>query len=141
MTRPLAFSTCLAGLLLLAAPAFAREADDLQRMIDSARQNTRDLERLDELGAVREEITLMRSWLDQSWRLRSEQKYDDTRVVLDRVDAQAEMIREKITASKLSAAAAKKEAALAKAKAQLTRTQQALQKATLDKAGLEARGR
>ena len=68
MNRALAFLICLGGVLPLGSSALVREADDLQRMIDSARQNTRDLERLDELGAVREEITLMRSWLDQSWR-------------------------------------------------------------------------
>src|SRR5438105_1287273 len=106
----MAAAVCLG--VLVPAAARAGEADDLQRMIDTQRQAASYLEGLDETKAVREDITLIRVWLDTAWRLRSEAKYDDVRVVLDRVTAGAEMIREKINAAKLLAQAAKKDAEL-----------------------------
>ena len=129
----------LISLLLLSSVARAGEADDLQRMIDTAKQAANDLERLDEQKAVREEVTLMRVWLDSAWRLRSDQKYDEVRVVLDRCQAQAEMIRQKTLAAKLSAEAARKEDEVRKVRDRIAKTKQAIQDATLQKAGLEAR--
>ena len=95
--------------------------------------------RLDEQKAVREEITLMRVWLDSAWRLRSDQKYDETRVVLDRVQAQGDMIRQKIVASKVTADATRKEEEVRKVREKIARTKQAIQDATLQKAALEAK--
>ena len=69
----------MAGSAMVVPTARAGEADDLQSMIDRARQGASDLERLDERAATREEITLLRVWLDEAWRLRSEQKYDEVR--------------------------------------------------------------
>lgn len=122
-------------------PALAGEADDLQRMIDVARQGANDLERLDDQRAVREDITLLRVWLDSAWRLRSEQKYDEVRVVLDRCQAQADMIRQRITATKLSSEAAAKEAQLARVRANIDNTKKTLQKTLMEKAGLEAKAK
>jgi len=119
--------------------AVAGEADDLQRMIDTAKTAANDLERLDEQKAVREEITLMRVWLDSAWRLRSDQKYDETRVVLDRCQAQGDMIRQKILASKASADAARKEDEVRKLRDKIAKTKQAIQDVTLQKAALEGR--
>jgi hypothetical protein len=83
----------------------------------------------------------MRVWLDTAWRLRSETKYDDVRVVLDRVTAQAEMVREKINAAKLLAQAAKKDAELQAVRDQNARLKEQIQAATIKKAQLEGRGK
>lgn len=120
-------------------PAWAGEADDLQARIDSARQGTQDLERLDERGAVREDVTLLRTWLDEAWRFRSEQEFEKVREVLKRCDSQTEMIRQRIAAAKLAAQAEEKEAVLKKVRANIEKTRQAIQDAMLQKAGLEAR--
>jgi hypothetical protein len=119
--------------------AVAGEADDLQRMIDTSKQAANDLERLDEQRSVREEITLMRVWLDTAWRLRSEQKYDEVRVVLDRCQAQGDMIRQKIVATKATAEATRKEEEVRKVREKIARIRQAIQEATLQKAALEAK--
>ena len=127
-----------AGTLSAIAPsAFAGEADDLQRMIDVARQGGKDLEHLDDRQAVRDELTLLTVWLDSAWRLRSEQKYDAVRVVLDRVQAQSDMIRQKITAAQLSREAEVKEAELKRLHEEIAKTRAALQAATVQRATLE----
>jgi hypothetical protein len=138
MTRIIAM-TILAGALLVSGRAFAGEADDLQRMIDTARQGAKDLSGLDEQRAARDELTLMNVWLDAAWRMRSEQKYDEVREVLDRCQAQAEMIRQKIVAAKASAEAAKREAEVRRIRAEIAKTKEAIHAATLQKAALEAR--
>src|SRR5690348_14759976 len=89
----------LLGVLGPTSLAWAGEADDLQRMIESARQGAKDLETLDVQQAVRDELTLMGVWLNTAWQLRAQQKYDEVRIVLDRVQAQGDMIRQKIIAS------------------------------------------
>jgi hypothetical protein len=124
-----------------ARSARAGEADDLQRAIDVGKRGASDLERLDELRAARPEIQLVRDWLSEAWNLRSQEKYDEVRVVLDRCDAQAEMIRQKILASSLAAEASSKEAALQKKKAEVAKLKQALQAATLEKASLEGKAK
>jgi hypothetical protein len=142
MSRDFAKLACAAILcagLASPAPAAAGEADDLQAMIDRARQGTQDLERLDERGTSREDVTLLRTWLDEAWRFRSEQEFDKVRVVLTRCDAQAEMIRQKIAASKVSAQAAEKEAGLKRLRDDIDKTKKAIHQAALQKAGLEAR--
>jgi hypothetical protein len=133
------------GALLLGALAArelrAGEADDLQAMIDRARNGVTDLERLDERSAAREDAALLRLWLDEAWRLRSEQKYDEVRLVLDRCDAQAAMIREKIQAAKLMAQAADREENLRRLKDNIEKTRRAIQQAQMQKVGLEARSK
>ena len=61
----------------------AGEEDDLQREIDTQRVSVADLERLDELKATGDEITQLRSWLDEAWGLRSKHEYDQVREVLE----------------------------------------------------------
>ena len=133
--------TYLAALSLLGFSSFARagEADDLQRMIDTAKQAANDLERLDEQKAVREEITLLRVWLDAAWRLRSDQKYDEVSVVLDRCQAQGDMIRQKIVAAKASAEAGRKEEEVKQLRERIAKAKEAIQAATLQKAALDGR--
>src|SRR5262245_57224693 len=60
-----------------APAARADEADDLQTMIDRARRGTSDLRRLDELRACGKDLRLLDNWLDEAWRMRSEQRFDD----------------------------------------------------------------
>jgi hypothetical protein len=125
--------------VLLVRPVAAGEADDLQAMIDRAKNGVEDLERLDEKGVATEDATVLRMWLEEAWRLRSEQKYDDVRIVLDRGDAQAEMIRQKIQAAKLAAQAADREQKLAALKADIEKTRKAIDQARIQKAALEAK--
>jgi hypothetical protein len=140
-TPPRSLTAFLFLCVLSAAPLVAQagEADDLQAMIERARQGTRDLEGLDQRGAARDEITVLRVWLDEAWRFRAEQKYDEVRQVLNRADAQAEMIRHRITAERLATQAAEKEAQLARVRDEIAKTKQAIQAATLQKAQLEAK--
>src|SRR4051794_30930170 len=129
MQRTAKILLAVAGAMALgpAADVRAGEADDLQRMIEVARQGAKDIERLDDQGAVRDEVTLLNVWLNQAWQLRAQQKYDDVRVVLDRVQAQGEMIHEKINAAQLSHQAMVKEAELKRIRDEIARTKEALQ--------------
>ena len=117
--------------------AVAGEEDDLQRQIELARTGAADLERLDELKAVSDEISLLRSWLDEAWNLRAKHEYDQVRKVVDRSREQADLIRAKITVAKLRAQAEKREAAVAQLRAKIARTRKALVEATAKKKQLE----
>jgi hypothetical protein len=125
-----------AGAIALAAAlggrAHAGEEDDLQRQIDTQRASAADLERLDELKAVGDEIGLLRSWLDEAWNLRAKHEYDQVRDVLDRALKQEDLIRAKITVSKLRAQEQKHEAALKDLRDRIAKTRKALQD-TVDK--------
>jgi hypothetical protein len=139
MSRFGTFLGLVSFLLFSSSIARAGEADDLQRMIDTARQNSKDLESLDDQKIAREDVTLMGVWIDAAWRLRSDQKYDEVRQVLDRVDAQRDMIRQKIAAGKVSAEAARKEGELKRLRDKIAKTKEAIQAATLQKAALEGK--
>jgi len=138
MTR---YATMFLFLAILAGPrvASAGEADDLQRQIDYLKQTTSDLERMDDQKAVSTDVTMMRSWLDTAWTLRSQEKYDEVHVILDRCDAQANMVRQRLTAAKLAAQASVKEDEVKRAKNQLARTKKALDNAKISKARLEGK--
>lgn len=118
--------------------ARAGEEDDLQREIDTQRVSVADLERLDELKATGDEITLLRSWLDEAWSLRSKHEYDQVREVLERTRKQADLIRAKITASKLRAQATSREASLADVRGRIERTKKALADTIKRKKAIEA---
>ncbi|MDX2022099.1 MAG: hypothetical protein SF187_17815 [Deltaproteobacteria bacterium] len=124
-------------LVALAPFAWGGEADDLQAMIDRARRNVSDLQRIDEQRVAAEEIAVLSTWLDEAWRLRSEKQYDTVRQVLDRCDAQADMIREQITAGQLTAAAQKEEALLEASRKHVEELKQAIAAARQKKAQLE----
>jgi hypothetical protein len=136
MRRP--FAWILAG-TLLAAPAFAnkREIADLKREIDTQRAAATDLERLDDQRAVTDESTLLRSWLDEASSQLAKEELDKTREVLARCIAQAELIRQKITATRGTRAANDREAALKASRAKVDKTKRDLQQATIDKKALE----
>jgi hypothetical protein len=117
--------------------ALAGEEDDLQRQIDTQKAGAADLERLDELKATTDDITVLRSWLDEAWGLRAKHEYDQVREVLDRALKQADLIRAEITTSKLRAQAQKREAAMAELRAKIARTRKALADTTAKKKALE----
>jgi hypothetical protein len=119
--------------------ARAGEADDLQRQIDYLKQTTNDLERQDDQKAVTTDLTMMRAWLDNAWTLRSQEKYDEVRIVLDRCEAQANMVRQRLNAAKLAAQATAKEDEVKRARSQLARTKKALENAKIQKARLEGK--
>lgn len=119
--------------------AWAGEEDDLQRQIETQRAGVADLERLDDLRATTDEITLLKAWLDEAWSLRSKHEYDEVRAVLDRALKQADLIRAKITVSKLEAQAKKREAALQELRNKINRTKKSLQDTITQKKVLEGR--
>jgi len=139
MTRHVPTFLLFVVLLVVPALAHAGEADDLQRQIDYLKQTTNDLERQDDRKSVTTDVTMMRSWLDNAWTLRSQEKYDEVRIVLDRCEAQANMVRQRLVAAKLAAQATAKEDEVKQARAQLARTKKALENAKLQKARLEGK--
>jgi hypothetical protein len=128
----------MALLLLVAGQAFAgQEAEDLKRQIESQRAAASDLERLDDRHMVTDEITLLKSWLDEAWQQYSKEEWKTVREVVDRCIAQAELIRQKITAAKMTAYANDREAAVRTTKERIDKTKKALLDAQSTKKALE----
>ena len=121
----------------LGGAARAGEEDDLQRQIDTQKSSVADLERLDDLKAVTDEITRLKSWLDEAWGLRAKHEYDEVRTVLDRALKQEDLIRDLITVSKLRAQELKREASLKELKDKTARTRKTLQDTSDKKKALE----
>src|SRR5215468_10616711 len=95
-----ACGAALAALLLAPSGALARNpSSDLQREIDSGRAAVADLERLDERRAVSDETALLRSFYDEAGAWLAKQEWDRVREVLDRCNAQSELIRQKSIAT------------------------------------------
>lgn len=114
-----------------------QEAEDLKRQIESQRAAVSDLERLDDQHAVTDEIALLRNWLDEAWAQYSKEEYKKVREVIDRCLAQAELIRQKINAAKMTAYANDRERAVRASRDRVTKTKQALLDATSTKKALE----
>ncbi len=129
----------LAALLLLfGSQAWAsQEAEDLKRQIESQRAAVSDLERLDDRHMVTDEITLLRTWLDEAWSQYSKEEWKKVREVVDRCIAQAELIRQKITAAKMTAYANDREAQVRATRDKIERTKKALLEAQATKKALE----
>ena len=127
----------VAGWSLATGRAVAGEEDDLQRQIETQRAGVNDLDRLDDTRATTEEITMLRTWLDEAWNLRSKHEYDQVREVLDRCLSQAELIRQKTSAAKLRAQAQKREATVNELHAKIAQTRKALQETQIKKKALE----
>lgn len=130
-------AVCLLTFCARPGSATAGEEDDLQRQIETQRTGANDLDRLDDLKATTDEITLLRAWLDEAWNLRAKHEYDQVREVLDRCLSQAELVRQKISAAKLRAQVQKREITLAELKAKIDRTRKAFQEITVKKKALE----
>ena len=128
------------AVLMLLGPSLARageEAEDLKRQIESQRAAVSDLERLDEKHQVTDEITLLRAWLDEAWQQYSKEEWKKLREVVDRCIAQAELIRQKITAAKMTAYANAKDAQVKETRDKIGRTRQQLLDAQSTKKALE----
>ena len=117
--------------------AAAGEDDDLQRQIETQRAGVNDLDRLDDLRATTEEITMLKTWLDEAWSLRSKHEYDQVREVLDRCLAQAELVRQRISAAKLRAQAQKREATVTELRAKIAQIRKTLLDTQIKKKALE----
>ena len=128
----------MALLLLVGTQALAgQEAEDLKRQIESQRAAVSDLERLDDRHMVTDEITLLKSWLDEAWQDYSKEDWKKVREVIDRCLAQAELIRQKTTAAKMTAYANDREAAVKAERAKIEQTKKALLDAQSTKKALE----
>jgi hypothetical protein len=136
--RILAAFTC-AATLGVASPAFASkaEANDLRRQIDSQRSAVADLERLDDTHRTAGETALLREWLDEADAQHAKEEWDKVRLVLDRCIAQAEFIRQKTVAAKLTAQAEERERAAKASRDKLDRTKRELADAQVNKKALE----
>jgi hypothetical protein len=115
----------------------SQEAEDLKRQIESQRAAVSDLERLDDRHLVTDEITLLRSWLDEAWAQYSKEEWKRVREVVDRCIAQAELIRNKITAAKMTAYATDREAAVKATREKVERTKKQLLEAQATKKAME----
>jgi hypothetical protein len=128
----------LALSLLCAGRALAsQEAEDLKRQIESQRAAVSDLDRLDDRHLVTDEITLLKSWLDEAWSQYSKEEWKRVREVVDRCIAQAELIRDKITAAKMSAYASDREGAVRATRDKVERTKKQLLEAQATKKAME----
>lgn len=128
----------LALFILSAGQALAgQEAEDLKRQIESQRATVPDLERLDDKHLVTDEITLLKSWLDEAWAQYSKEEWKRVREVVDRCIGQAELIRQKITAAKMTAYATDREAQVRATRDKIDRTKKALLDAQSTKKALE----
>jgi hypothetical protein len=128
----------MALLVLVGTQAFAgQESEDLKRQIESQRAAVSDLERLDDRHMVTDEITLLKSWLDEAWQQYSKEEWKKVREVVDRCIAQAELIRDKITAAKMTAYANDRESAVKATRDKIERTKKALLDAQSTKKALE----
>lgn len=129
MRRFLLFSmvalACSAGVVLA-------DSKDIEREIKAQQSAAKDLEALDANKVVADEISLLRTWLDEAFN-----KQGRAREVLDRCLAQADLIRLKIAVAKVMAEADSKERAVMEAKARVKATQKALEEATVKKKAME----
>ena len=118
--------------------AHADEEDDIQRQIEAQKAGVPDLELLDRSHAASSEIQRLRDWLGQAWDLRNKHEPDEAREVLERCMAEAELVRQIITASQLKAQVAEREGKLDRTKAETDKKKKALQEAQIKKRSLES---
>ncbi len=126
------------ALLAFAGAAHGKSpAADLQREIEAGRTAVADLERLDERHAATDETAVLRTWFDEAGTWLSKEEFDRVREVLDRCNAESELIRQKIAATRLTAQANEREAALKAVRSKLEQTRQQLQQAQVKKQAME----
>lgn len=143
MTSLRVAAAALALLLVAGAArsrAWADEDDDIQRQIDVQKSGVADLEHLDRQHAATSEIQRLRDWLGQAWDLRNKHEPDDAREVLERCVAQAELVRQIISAAQLKTQVADREAKLSTTKAETEKKKKALLDAQVRKRALEQPG-
>lgn len=118
--------------LVCSAGAALADSKDIEREIKAQQSAAKDLEALDARKVVADEISLLRTWLDEAFN-----KQGRAREVLDRCLAQADLIRLKLAVSKVTAEAASKEREAKEAKERVVRTKQALEDAIVKKKAME----
>jgi hypothetical protein len=117
--------------------ARADEEDDIQRQIETQKAGVSDLEHLDARHAAQPDLQRLRDWLAEAWDLRNKHEPDEAREVLDRCGAQADLIRQIISAAQAKSDVASKEAQLQKTRDALTEKKKALLDAQAKKKALE----
>lgn len=120
-----------------ASAAWADEEDDIQRQIDAQKAGVPDLEHLDRSHAADSEIQRLRDWLGAAWDLRNKHETDEARNVLERCMAQAELVRQVISAAQLKAQVAERESKLDHTKAEIDKKKKALQETQIKKRSME----
>ena len=131
-------ASTLGLVLLCTSSALAnQEAEDLKRQIESQRAAVSDLDRLDDRHLVTDDITLLKTWLDEAWSQYSKEEWKRVREDVDRCIAQAELIRQRITAAKMTAYANEKEAQVKATREKIERTKRTLLDAQSTKKALE----
>lgn len=130
-------STLVLVLLCAGSALASQEAEDLKRQIESQRAAVSDLDRLDDRHLVTDDITLLKTWLDEAWSQYSKEEWKRVREVVDRCIAQAELIRQRITAAKMTAYANDKEAQVKATREKIERTKRSLLDAQSTKKALE----
>src|SRR4051812_309658 len=113
----------VALLLLCGGKAVAnQEGEDPKREIVLQSAGVSGLPRHHDRGMVTDEITNLRSWLDEAWAQYSKEEYKRVREVVDRCIAQAELIRQKITAGKMTAYANERDGQVRATREKIERT-------------------
>jgi len=126
------------AMLVPQATARADEEDDIQRQIDAQKAGVPDLEHLDRNHAADPEIQRLRDWLGAAWDLRNKHEIEEARTVLERCMAQAELVRQVISAAQLKAQVSERESKLDHTKAEIEKKKKALQETTIKKRTMEA---
>lgn len=128
--------------LVLAAslwPAVAWSGNaDIERQITALRGTANDMESLDSERRVREEIGVLRQWLDEAWNFNTRGAESTAKRFLDLCVGQTELIRQRINTVRATIEADKREAAIADTKKKIQQTKDAIEKARQRKAVLEA---
>jgi hypothetical protein len=117
--------------------ARADEEDDIQRQIETQKSGVSDLEHLDARHSAAPDLQRLRDWLAEAWDLRNKHEPDEAREVLDRCGAQADLIRQIISAAQAKSDVASKEAQLQKTRDTLNEKKKALLDAQAKKKALE----
>ena len=120
----------------LAAAALA-QSGDLNQQIETQRQGTADLERLDHQKAASGEIALLRTWLDEAQANLSKDEFDRVRELLQRTLAQSELIRQKTVSADLEGKATAQEARVKELRDRITRTRKELEESRVRRKALE----
>jgi hypothetical protein len=111
---------------------------DVERQITALRGTANDMEALDPERRVREEIGVLRQWLDEAWNYNSRGAESAAKRFLDLCVGQTELIRQRINTVKATLSADKRKQAVAETQQKIQQTRSAIEQAKLKKAALEA---
>jgi hypothetical protein len=123
-------------LAIWAGPAYAG-SNDIQREIKVQQSAANDLAALDTGKLVQDEIALLKTWLDEAYNRQAKDQNGRAREVLERCQAQSDLIRQKLAAAKAKAEADAHEKAARDARDKVQRTKKALDDATVKKKAME----